>query len=140
MSNLNKIKIFLVDDDAVYLKFLELEFIRQGEFTVETYATGELCIARLPQNPDIIILDYFLNSVDKRAMNGIDTLDKIKAFNPAIPVIILSCQENIDIATNCIKHMAYDYVLKNEMAFMCLQNIIATICMLKKIENKFYLA
>ena len=30
------------------------------------------------QNPDIVILDYYLNSVDKNAIDGLETLDRIK--------------------------------------------------------------
>ena len=54
MTNKGKILIFLVDDDAVFLKLLEIEFIAQGDFAIETYATGELCMEHLSQNPDII--------------------------------------------------------------------------------------
>ena len=39
MSN-DKIKIFLVDDDAVFLKLLEIEFLQHADFTIETFATG----------------------------------------------------------------------------------------------------
>ena len=45
MKNENKIKLFLVDDDALFLKSLEIEFMQHADFTIETYATGELCIA-----------------------------------------------------------------------------------------------
>jgi len=37
----------------------------------------------------VIILDYHLDGIDKSAINGIETLDKIKAINPDIPVIML---------------------------------------------------
>ena len=60
MKNNNKIKLFLVDDDAVFLKSLEIEFIQHTDFIVETYSTGELCIANLSKKPDVIILDYHL--------------------------------------------------------------------------------
>jgi len=71
MSKDKKVKLFLVDDDAMYLKLLEIEFIQSADFQVESYATGEVCIKNLSQEPDIIILDYNLNSVDKSAMNGL---------------------------------------------------------------------
>ena len=77
-----KIHLFLVDDDAIFLKLLEAEFLQHADFLIETYPTGEACMDNLSHNPDVIILDYFLDGIDKTAMNGIDTLDKIKAFNP----------------------------------------------------------
>ena len=131
----DKIKIFLVDDDAVYLKLLAIEFLQHADFTIETFATGELCIPKLSHNPDVIILDYHLDGIDKTAMNGIETLDKIKAFNSDIPVIMLSSQDKIDVAINCMHHRAYDYVMKNETAFMRLQKIITTIFSYKKMEK-----
>src|ERR1035441_6364336 len=98
MNNGNKIKLFLVDDDALFLKSLEIEFLQHANFTIETFVTGELCIENLSHNPDIIFLDYLLDGIDKNAMNGIETLDKIKAFNPDIPVLMLSSQDKIEVA------------------------------------------
>jgi len=136
MKNENKIKLFLVDDDAVFLKLLDIEFKLHVDFNIETYATGELCIENLFHNPDIIILDYLLNGIDQNAINGIETLDKIKAYNPDIPVIMLSAQDKIEVAVNCMHHRAFDYVVKSETAFMRLQNIITTIFRYQKMEKE----
>ena len=131
-----KIKLFLVDDDAVFLKSLEIDFIGHADFIIETYATGELCMKSISHNPDVIILDYHLDGIDKNAMNGIDTLDKIKAFNPDIPVVMFSSQDKIDIAISCMHHRAFDYVVKSETAFIRLQQIITTIFKYKKMEKQ----
>jgi len=136
MKNDKKIKLFLVDDDALFLKSLEIEFLRHADFTIDTFATGELCLANLSHDPDIIILDYLLDSIDKNAMNGIETLDKIKAFNPDISVVMLSAQDKIDVAINCMHHRAFDYVVKSETAFIRLQKIITTIFRYKKMEKE----
>ncbi|MBK9449451.1 MAG: response regulator [Bacteroidetes bacterium] len=137
----DKIKLFLVDDDALFLKSLEIEFLNHADFEIETFATGELCIAKLSNNPDVIILDYQLDGLDKTAMNGIEALDKIKAFNPDIPVVMLSSQDKIEVAVNCMHHRAFDYVVKSETAFMRLQKIITTIFTYKKMEKalKWYM-
>ena len=131
-----KIKLFLVDDDALFLKLLEIEFLENADFIIETYATGELCLAQLSQSPDVIILDYHLDGIDKTAINGIETLDRIKKFNPDIPVIMLSSQDKIDVAINCMHHRAFDYVVKSETAFVRLQKIITTIFKYKKMEKE----
>ena len=131
-----KIKIFLVDDDAVFLKSLEIEFLHHTDFAVETFATGELCLENLSRNPDVIILDYHLNGVDETAMNGIETLDKIKAINPDIPVVMLSSQDKIDVAISCMHHKAFDYVVKSETAFVRLQKNITAFFHYEKIEKE----
>jgi DNA-binding NtrC family response regulator len=131
----NKIKIYLVDDDAVYLKLLEIEFLEHADFHIETFATGEICLKNLDRMPDLIILDYYLDGVDKDAMNGMDTLDRIKEFNPEIPVVMLSSQDKIDVAINCMHHKAFDYVVKSETAFLRLQKTISTIFNTQKLEK-----
>jgi two-component system, OmpR family, response regulator len=136
MNNDNKIKLFLVDDDAVFLKTLEIELLQHADFSIETFATGELCMQNLSHNPDVIILDYHLDGIDKTAMNGVETLDRIKSFNPDIPVIMLSSQDKIDVAINCMHHRAFDYVVKSETAFLRLQKIITTIFRYKKMEKE----
>lgn len=134
--NNKKINIFLVDDDAVFLKSLEIEFLQHVNFTVETFSTGELCLENLSHNPDVIILDYQLDGIDKTAMNGIETLDKIKAFDPDIPVVMLSSQDKIEVAVNCMHHKAFDYVVKSETAFVRLEKIIPAIFRYKKMEKE----
>jgi DNA-binding NtrC family response regulator len=131
----SKIKIFLVDDDALYLRSLELEFTQHADFNIETYATGEECLKQISNEPDIIILDYLLNGIEKNAMDGLVTLDKIKSINPDIPVIMLSAQDKISVAVDCMHHRAFDYVVKSETAFMRLQKIITRIYKYKKMEK-----
>ena len=130
----NKIKLFLVDDDVVFLKSLQMEFNEHGNFDIETYTSGELCIDNLSNKPDLVILDYLLDGTNKEAMHGIATLDKIKAYDPAIPVVMLSAQDKIEVAVNCMHHKAFDYVVKSETAFLRLQKIITSVFHLRKIE------
>jgi two-component system OmpR family response regulator len=134
--NKEKIKLFLVDDDAIFLKSLEIKFLQEGDFNIETFATGELCIKHLANKPDVVILDYYLDGIDTKAMNGLLTLDKIKEFNADIPVIMLSSQDKIEVAINCMHHKAFDYVVKSETAFVRLQKTISNIFRYKKMEKE----
>ena len=136
MKKENKVRLFLVDDDMLFLKSLEIEFLQHADFTIETFATGELCLANLAHKPDVIILDYLLDGTDKNAMNGIEVLDKIKTLDPDIPVVMLSGQDKIEIAIDCMHHKAYDFVVKSETAFVRLQKIITMIFHFKKIEKE----
>jgi len=136
MNNEYKIKLFLVDDDALFLKLLAIEFHQHGDFEIETFATGELCVENLSQTPDVIILDFHLDGLDKEAMNGIETLDKIKAIYKDLPVIMLSSQDKIDVAISCMHHQAFDYVVKSETAFLRLQKAINAIFSFQKLEKQ----
>jgi two-component system, OmpR family, response regulator len=135
MAQEKNILLFLVDDDALFLKSLEIEFVQKTDSKVKTFATGELCLNELSQNPNVIILDYKLDGIDKNAINGLETLDRIKITHPEIPVILLSAQDSIEVAVNCMKHKAYDYFVKSETAFLRLQQAIATIIHYQKIEK-----
>jgi DNA-binding NtrC family response regulator len=135
MPDETKKLLFLVDDDALFLKSLEIEFADNTESIIKTFPTGELCLENISENPDIIILDYHLNGIDKNAINGLETLDRIKVANQMIPVVMLSSQDKIEVAVNCMKHHAFDYIVKSETAFIRLQKTIATIFHYQKLEK-----
>jgi two-component system OmpR family response regulator len=136
VKNENKIKLFLVDDDALFLKSLEIQFLEHADFEIETFATGELCLESISKKPDVVILDFHLDGIVSNAMNGLQTLDKIKIFDSEIPVIMLSSQDKIDVAVQCIHHEAFDYVVKSETAFVRLQKIITAIFQYKKMKKE----
>ena len=136
MKTKKQIRLFLVDDDVLFLRSLEIEFLQHGDFVIETFSSGELCLKNLSNKPDLVILDYLLDGTDRNAMDGIVALDKIKSFNPEIPVIMLSAQDKIEVAVNCMHHKAFDYVVKSETAFIRLQKIITAIFHLRKVEKE----
>ena len=136
MKNKDKLKLFLVDDNVVYLKSLEIYFRQYYNFVVSTFTTGELCIQNLSKNPDIVILDYQLNGIDTNAKNGIEILDGIKAYNQQIPVVMLSSQDKIEVAVNCLLHKSCDYIVKSETVFMRLQKKVNSIFKFKKIQSQ----
>ncbi|MGL3000560.1 response regulator [Flavobacterium sp. RSSB_23] len=136
MKTNSKIRLFLVDDDIIFLKMLEIQFQHHGDFDIETFETGELCLQNLDKKPDVIILDFHLDGITKSAMNGLETLDKIKNSNPNIPVIMLSSQDKIDVAVSCMHHKAFDYIVKSETAFLRLQKAIETIFKYQKMEKE----
>ena len=136
MNKEHKIKLFLVDDDAFYLKSLEIDFMDNADFDIETFSTGELCLENLSKKPDAIILDYHLDGIEKEAINGLETLDKIKEFNSQIPVIMLSSQDKIEVAIECMHHKATDYVVKSETAFLRLKKAITEALRFNKMEKQ----
>lgn len=135
MIEARKTLVFLVDDDAFYLKALEIDFKQNEAYEVKTFSSGELCLLALDQNPDIIILDYQLDSIEEGAIDGIQTLDKIKEFNAQIPVIIVSAQDKIAVAVDCMKHQALDYFVKSETAYIRLDKAIQDMLKRNKMQQ-----
>ncbi|MCC7232283.1 MAG: response regulator [Bacteroidia bacterium] len=91
---------------------------------LSSFSSGEKALEGLYSRPDLIVLDYHLDSTDPGAMNGMQVLKKIKERYDDAVVIILSGQEKAEVAANTIKYGAYDYVVKNESAFHRLELLI----------------
>lgn len=130
MKPQDNISVFLIEDNEVFLKALELSLAEcfKSEIQIESFANGEDCLNKIEQDPetvaDIVILDYHLNTDSKNAMNGFDVLKKIKKFNSGIIVIMLSAEDKLQIAIDCITYGAYEYVVKSETAIIRIQNIL----------------
>jgi len=117
-------KIFVVDDDEMLSTALEDYLKRKTLHEVMLFNTGEDCLKHLKDEPDIIVLDYNLNSVYKDAANGIQILEAIKKLDAHIKVIMLSSQEAYGTALQTISKGATEYIIKDEDAF----EKIATLC------------
>lgn len=102
------VKIFVVEDDQAYTKFLKYVLGLNPDFEVEFFTTGQECLNNLHKNPAIITLDYSLPD-----MSGEKVLDLIKSHDPNINVIIVSAQEKIGTAVELLKLGAYDYITKD---------------------------
>jgi CheY-like chemotaxis protein len=101
----NKIKLFLVDDDPLFLKVLALQFAENDNYIIETFSTGELCIQNLSKIPDVIILDYYLNGINKNAMNGIDTLKYIKNYTSFWCLMFFLFKLNLILLVHHTQHL-----------------------------------
>jgi DNA-binding NarL/FixJ family response regulator len=110
-------KIFIVDDDEMLTSAFEDYITRKTPHKVRSFGTGEECLKNLNEEPDVIILDYYLNSVQKDAANGMEILQVIKKKYPGIHVIMLSSQERYAVAMKTIQKGAEQYVIKDEDAF-----------------------
>lgn len=117
MGNKLAKKIFIVDDDEMLTTAMEDILTRDTAHTVRSFNTGEECLKHIAEGPDIIILDYHLNSVSKDVANGMQILETIKKRDNSIRVIMLSSQEAYGTALLTITKGAEEYVIKDEHAF-----------------------
>lgn len=105
----NSVRIFIVEDDPVYLKFLNHVISLNPDHEIKTFGTGKEVLDALHENPSVITLDYTLPD-----MSGEDVLKQIRDYDSNIPVIIISGQQEIGIAVQLLKLGAYDYIAKDE--------------------------
>jgi DNA-binding NtrC family response regulator len=111
MYEKDPIRIFVVEDDSTYTKFLKYVLSLNPDFETEFFATGKECLDNLYKKPDVITLDYSLPDI-----SGENVLKAIREFNPDTSVIIISAQEKIGTAVELLKAGAFDYISKDEEA------------------------
>ena len=110
--------IFIVDDEPLLSEMLTDYLMDQYEgFNIKSFPTGEACLQSLDEHPDLVVLDFYLNSKEKDAANGIDILKELKKRNSALPVIMLSSQKSYGTASQTIMYGAMHYVIKGQDAF-----------------------
>mgnify|MGYP003382126403 CR=1 FL=1 len=97
----------------------------QGKYEVATFGTGEACIERLGDNPDAIILDYYLDNSVPGAKNGLEILRHIHKADPEQKVIMLSSQEHYGVALQTIASGAVNYVIKDLKSFEEIDALLA---------------
>jgi len=117
-------KIFIVDDDQMLTEALSDYLTRNAAHQISCFVTGEECLKSLHENPDIIILDYYLNTVQKDAANGMEVLKTIKKHHGSIHVIMLSSQDQYHVALQTIQKGAEQYVIKDKDAYATIAKMI----------------
>jgi len=104
---MNEYKILVIDDEKLLRWTLNQNLSKSG-YTVVESDTGESGLkAIVDEQPDIILLDIHLPDI-----SGIDVLEKIKAMNPNLLVIMITAYGDIQTAVKTIKLGAYDFVEK----------------------------
>lgn len=119
---MDRIKIFVVEDDLMYAKLLEYQLSGDETNDVEIFSDGKSVLDNLFKNPDIITLDYSLP--DK---SGEEILSEIKKYNSDIQVVVISGQEDLNTAVSLLKKGAYDYIIKDSEAMNRIEKIIFNI-------------
>ncbi len=127
MPSNKSLKVLVIEDNEQMSEMIKDSIIHKfSNAHVSVFNTGEAALSEAKSEPDVIILDYQLDSQNPKALNGIQILGKLKK-QFASPVIFLSAQEKPEVSANIIKYGAYDYVVKNQQSFQRLEIIINNI-------------
>ena len=103
----NKSKILVVDDDSAHRTMLRT-LLSGWQYDIVEADDGSTAIEKVRERPfDLVLMDVRMLKV-----SGLEALDEIKAFNPAIPVIIMTAYSSLETAVEAIKKGAYDYLTK----------------------------
>ncbi len=122
--------IFIVEDNSVYNKLIVNHLRTHKLIRTESYLSGEECLQNINQKPDIIIQDYLLEGI-----NGLEVLMATKKRSPTSEFIFLSGQDSIEVAINCMRFGAYDYIVKDQYALIKLSDRINKILIHRELIN-----
>lgn len=100
-------RLLIVDDDPGHLATLKT-ITRSWEYAVETADDGDVAVALIKSKP----VDLVLTDVRMARMSGMELLDRIKRYNPSIPVIVMTAYSSVESAVEALKAGAYDYLIK----------------------------
>lgn len=112
---MKKYKIALVDDDPVILMMIKLTLENYENIEVVTFESGEAFLKLYTiVKPDILITDYYMDSINEDAMRGSDLIIRLDQNEVNIPTIILSSQDDLKLAVELSKFQIADYIEKTK--------------------------
>jgi len=103
----NKPSVLIVDDDSTHRTMLRALIGGWGYDAFEA-DDGSTAMDQVQERPfDLVLMDVRMLKV-----SGLEALERIKAFNPAIPVTIMTAYSSVETAIEALKKGAYDYLTK----------------------------
>ena len=117
-------KIFITDSDPIFRSKLSSYLDRMDGIEVYTFTSGEDCLRFIDSEPDILIVDYHLESQFKHVLSGLDVLKVVNRKHPSVKVIILSSFNNHNEDMNVARYGAFDYIPKTEDNIFKVENTV----------------
>jgi two-component system, OmpR family, response regulator len=111
--------IFVVEDNLMYQNLIAKELESAGG-SLFFYTTGEACLDDLAKQPSVIVMDYNLEG----EMNGLDTLQKVRATHPEVYVILFSSQKGLNTKEIFLQYGSFDFLEKNSLSLRALRQMV----------------
>ena len=101
-------RVLVIDDDQAILNYLNIVLMQEGRFQVTTLEDSEQACEIIRSQPyDILLLD-----MDMPEVTGIDILRFLGKEKIALPAIVLTGVEDVELAVSAMKLGAFDYLTK----------------------------
>lgn len=102
------IRLMVVDDESQITTMLEKWFTKNKEFSVTVFNNPEIAISSFQTvKPDVVLLDIMMPQMD-----GIVALEKIKAMDPSVTVVMMTAYSTLDRVLSSHRQGAESYILK----------------------------
>src|SRR2546421_3094552 len=117
-----KSRVLVIDDEAAIRDSLRMTLEYEGYEFVGA-ATGQEGLALVErETPDLVLLD-----VKMPGMDGLEVLDRLRAMNDSLPVVVISGHGTIGTAVEATKKGAFDFIEKpfaSERVLVSLRNAL----------------
>jgi DNA-binding NtrC family response regulator len=99
--------ILVVDDERTLARVVKV-FLTEAGYETEVAGDAESALEMLERlKPDVVFTDVRLPG-----MSGIELLQKVRAFDPTISVVVMTAFGSIEGAVEAVKLGAFDYIKK----------------------------
>jgi two-component system, NtrC family, nitrogen regulation response regulator NtrX len=102
-----KSRILVVDDEAEIRRSVRMILEYEGYDVIEAASGPDGVALAERESPDLVFLD-----VKMPGMDGLEALQRIKAANEAVPVVIISGHGTVSTAVEATKAGAFDFIEK----------------------------
>lgn len=119
--------VYIIEDTLVARTMLKDHLSKYKGIEIKEYSTGNACIRDIILNkeePDLVLMDYFLDSSFGPSKDGVETLEKLKEISPATEVVMLTSVDNKRIMDLAKEKGALDYVVKGTNGFSELDTVL----------------
>jgi CheY-like chemotaxis protein len=100
-------KVLVVDDEPE-VRLVLSEFLESRGFEVTAAASGAQALAMVDEiKPHVVLLDVTMPQMD-----GIETLKRLAALKPGLPIIMVTANADVDVTSKLLALGAADYIPK----------------------------
>lgn len=100
-------RILIVDDEEGMRRLLGRVLTREGYETVAVGSGAEAVRQVAAERFDLVVTDIKMPEMD-----GLQLLAELKAFEPSLPIIVMTAYGTIENAVQALRSGAYDYLVK----------------------------
>lgn len=119
--------IYIIEDNPVERTMLVDYLGKYPNLTIKEFANGDLCVKDIvisKTTPDLILLDYFLDSEITTSKDGLEILTRLKEISPSSEVIMFTSIDNERINELARKKGAMNYIVKGPSSYAKLDNML----------------
>lgn len=107
MKKMNQATVILVDDDPL-VRDSATRLLQEFGLRVEPCSAGHEALERLRRGG----VDAVLSDIKMPGLSGLELLEKIREFDPEIPVLLMTGYADLQMAVTAIQGGVFDFILK----------------------------